>query len=205
MGAINQRAKGALILIRFIVAVALALVLTACVFAPQAVRIRPNVDTPASYVGGGRDLPLTVVDERPRQTLGTRGVIGFGAELSVDGDLSTIVRTALADGLSRQKFKPMPPGGSAASELRVEIRNLDYTMAGAVAVFTLRIDVGLKAICTRGVSRPYEKLHRGEYVETVHGVQSPDANNTYMSSALSTAVNSLLRDDQLLACLAQSS
>ena len=66
-----------------------------CAFARQSVVISPKVDVPVSRVGADRASGLTIVDERPRQTLGTRGVRGVGAELTVQGDLRTIVETAL--------------------------------------------------------------------------------------------------------------
>lgn len=188
--------------LRFILASAIVLLFSGCAFTPHAVVIQPKIEGPSSDIGKNRELPLVVVDERTRQTIGTRGARGIGADMTIDGNLTTTVRNALAEGLAMQKFKVTSTAGNSASELRVEIRNLDYGVIVGFWAGTLRVDVGLKAICTRGSSRPYEMLHRGEHVESVQVVQSTEANNMYVSSAVSQAVNSLLKDEQLVKCLA---
>lgn len=43
---------------------------------------------------------------------------------------------------------------------------------------------------------------RIEFVESVQVVQSQEANTEYINKALSTAVNALLSDKELIACLA---
>lgn len=172
-----------------------------CAFTPQSVNILPKIDTPASQIGSGHEVTLNVVDERPRQTLGTRGVKGVGAELTIQGDLSETIKKAISEGLENQSFKPLSGENPENRELRVEIRNLDYNVTQGFWAGTLRVDTSLKAICLQGEQRPYEQLHRGELVESVQVVQSDEANNSYISQAVSAAVNSLLKDEQLLSCL----
>ncbi len=174
-----------------------------CAFAPQAVIISPELDVQTSKVGAGHSVDLNVIDERPRMTLGTRGVSGVGAELTIDGDLSATVHKVIAEGLARQGFNPLIDSNPEERELRVEIRNLDYTMIMGFWSGTLKVDVGLKAICMRGDERPYEQLHRGEVADSVQVVQSDESNNAYISKAVSAAVKSLLEDRELLACLSE--
>lgn len=188
---------------RIIWIASLAVFFSGCAFTPQAVIISPKVDVSASHVGADRTLGLTVVDERPRQTLGTRGVRGVGAELTIQGELQSIVQKALIEGLAKQRFKPLVGSSPEGRELRVEIRNLDYAVNQGFWAGTLRIDVGLKAICVRGTQRPYEQLHRGEVVKSVQTVQGSESNNAYISQAVSDAVNSLLKDQKLSSCLSQ--
>jgi uncharacterized lipoprotein len=180
-----------------------AAILGGCAFTPQAVTIAPTVSVSASQVGKDRDVAVNVLDERPKNTLGTVGASGIGADISIKGDLAASVQNALREGLTKLNFRPSANRGSAASELRVEIRNLDYTIIVGFWAGTLRVDVGLKAICVRGVNRPYEKLHRGEFVESVQVVQQSEANNRYVNAAVSSAVNALLADKELMDCLAQ--
>jgi len=111
------------------------------------------------------------------------------------------VQKALVEGLARQRFKPVIDANPESRELRVEIRNLDYTMLMGFWAGTLKVDISLKAICIRGSQRPYEQLHRGEFTESVQVVQGAEANNSYISQAVSGAVNSLLQDRKLLTCL----
>ena len=161
------------------------------------------VQAPSTRVGGDKVMLLNVVDERPRKTLGTVAPGNMGADVSLQGDLVRIVADAINQGLAQMAFKPTLARGTQGTELRVEIRNLDYTAIKGFWAGTLRIDAGLKAVCVREGQRPYEKLHTGEHVETVQVVQSQEANSKYVSSAVSSAVNSLLADKELTECLAK--
>lgn len=185
----------------FFVMLMCAVFFSGCAFAPQAVTVSPRVDVQMSQVGGGHAVNLNVVDERPRQTLGTRGVRGVGADLTIQGDLAATVQRAIAEGLANQTFKPLFGANPENRELRIEIRSLDYSLIQGFWAGTLSVDTSLKAICVRGTQRPYEQVHRGEVVESVQVVQSDEANNSYVSQAVSAAVTSLLKDQQLLSCL----
>lgn len=187
----------------WILVVALVTLTTGCAFTAQAVKLQPEIQLAQSSLGRGRPVQVTVVDERPRSTLGTRGASGVGAELTVEGDLPAIVRSSITDGLKRQGFIPTTDKTLDGRELRVEIRNLDYSVTVGFWAGTLRTECGLKAICIRGASRPYEQLHRGEFQESVQVVQGEEANNLYVNAALSKALNALLQDHRLSACLAE--
>ena len=172
-----------------------------CAFQQQAVRVSPELQVAESTIGAGRTVQLTVVDERPKSTLGTRGARGVGAELTLEGDLVATVRTAVEEGLRRHGFVPVATD-AGGRELRIEIRNLDYGINVGFWAGKLKVDCSLKGICQRGDARPYEKLHRGEFQESIQVVQGQDANNHYVSSAVSAALNALLNDRDLMQCLA---
>jgi hypothetical protein len=125
----------------------------------------------------------------------------MGAQLTVDGELRDIVRNAISDGMQKQNFKTVYDANPEARELRVEIRNLDYAVTSGFWAGTLNVDCGLKAICLRGNTRPYEQLHGGAYETSLQVVQGAEANNGYVSTAVSNAINSLLRDVLLRECL----
>jgi len=174
-----------------------------CAFAPQAVKLSPVIDVEQSSVGANHAVRVNVVDERPKSTLGTRGARGVGAELTLEGDLAEIVRTSLSNGLALKGFTAQSIKGAEGRELRVEIRSLDYGVTVGFWSGDLRTQCSLKAICIRGSDRPYEKLHRGEFKENVQVVQGAEANNVYVSNALSEALNNVLADGELMECLAQ--
>ncbi len=179
------------------------LLITGCTFTPQAVKIQPNIQVIETSLGRDRPLQINVVDERPKSTLGTRGVRGVGAELTVEGDLVAIVRASISDGLKRKGFAPQTERTGDARELRVEIRNLDYTVTQGFWSGSLRTDCVFKAICIRGSSRPYEQLYRGEVQDDIMAVQTDEENIRYVNDAVSRALNALLQDHQLSACLAE--
>lgn len=175
---------------------------TGCTFTHQAVKVEPVADVPTSNVGQGRAVRVHVVDERPKSTLGTRGARGVGADMTIDGDITEIFRSAIERGLATQGFTPSrEPTGER--ELRVELRNLDYNVIVGFWAGTLKVDCALKGICRRGAVTPFERLHRGEFTESVQVVQGAEANNRYVSEAASKAVSALLGDSDLLRCLAE--
>lgn len=178
---------------------------SACAFAPhKPVAIKPDLNVADSTIGQGQKISVAVVDERPRSTLGTRGVSGVGSEIGIEGDLSTSIRNAVADGLKRQGFILLADKSSERKELRVEIRNLDYNVIMGFWSGTLKTDCGLKAVCILGDTRPYENLYRGEFQESVQVVQAEEDNVKYINAAVSRAVNNLLQDTQLMRCLSAS-
>ncbi len=179
------------------------LLITGCAFTPQAIKIQPKIQVTESSLGRDRPLQINVVDERPRSTLGTRGVRGVGAELTIEGDLVAIVWGSISDGMKRKGFAPQAERTTDTREVRVEIRNLDYTVTQGFWSGTLRTDCSLKAICIRGSNRPYEQLYRGEVQDDVMAVQTDEENIRYVNDAVSRALNALLQDEQLSACLAE--
>jgi uncharacterized lipoprotein YajG len=186
-----------------IVIAVVAVLAPACAYTPQAVVVKPEIQPALGSTVQGRIVYFTVVDERPRQTLGTRNVKGIGAELTVAGDLTNTVRTAVTDGLQRQGFVITSHRATEGHELRVEIRNLDYNVTQGFWAGTLRTECGLKVICIVGSARPYERLYRGEHMEKVQFIQGNQANERYINSAISRAINLLLQDSELIHCLAQ--
>jgi uncharacterized lipoprotein YajG len=177
-----------------------AVALTGCAFQKQAIRLQPAVNVAASDIGAGKMTMISVSDERPRTTLGTRGVGGIGEQLTIEGDLPSIVQNAIEGGLQKQGFAT---NGPLANQLRVEIRNLDYTVNSGFWAGKLNVEFLLKGICIKGDTRPYEQMYRGEYRKNVQVVQGEDSNNQFVNSVVSDAINSLLNDQALMRCLAQ--
>ena len=182
-----------------IAAVAVAIAVSGCAFQKQAIRLQPAINVAASGIGAGKQTMVNVSDERPRTTLGTRGVGGIGEQLTLEGDLPTIVKNAVAEGLQKQGFAT---DGPIANQLRVEIRNLDYTLNSGFWAGKLNVEFLLKGVCIKGDTRPYEQMYRGEYRKNVQVVQGEDSNNQFVNAVVSDAINSLLNDQALMRCLA---
>jgi uncharacterized lipoprotein YajG len=180
---------------------AIALTVTSgCAFQKQAIKLAPKVEVEKNDLGAGKQVMVNVADERPRATLGTRGVSGIGEQLTVEGNLVEIVKAAVNEGLQRQGFAIEGP---LENQLRVEIRNLDYTVNSGFWAGKLNVEFLLKGICIKDNNRPYEQIYRGEFRENIQVVQGEEANNTYVNTAVSSAINLLLADKLLLQCLAK--
>lgn len=183
--------------------VGLLVIMSGCAFAPQAVKIKPEPQVASRMDGQGKSLVVAVVDERPRKTLGTRGVKGVGAEITIDGNLPLVIQESLIGGLRQQGFTPVSDNLSEPRQLRAEIRNLDYEVLMGFWSGTLRTAFGLKAICILGAKHAYERLYLGEFRESVQVVQGQEANERYINAAVSNALNELFQDSSLTKCLVQ--
>lgn len=70
--------------IRFVWVLLIAVITSGCAFTPERpVPIQPDVRVSPSSIGKGSAVWIAVADERPSTTLGTRGVKGVGAEITV--------------------------------------------------------------------------------------------------------------------------
>jgi uncharacterized lipoprotein YajG len=170
-------------------------------FTPQVIVPKPIISKPVKMVGQGQPVKVTVLDERTNSVLGSRAVQGRGAEITVGGDLATIVREAICDGLQRQGFKILVDPSANNRELRVEIRNLSYTISQGLWLGGLRVECSLKSICYDGSNPLYEKFYRGELTENVGRVPTESENVEYVNTAISRAIDLLLQDEQLIKSL----
>ena len=166
---------------RLVVVGAITIGLSGCAFTPQAIELQPKVNVVESSIGQGRVVYVNVVDERGKTTLGIRGA-GVGADLTLKGDLRTIIRSSTIGGLTRQGFSPTMETVPGARELRVEVRSLDYQVIRGFWQGTLRTTCSLKAICKQGTAREYERLHNGKYEVGVQVVQSDDRNTRFVNT-----------------------
>jgi len=182
---------------------ALSLAASGCAFTPQAVMLNPNLDAPASSVGKGRSVAVNVVDERPKTTLGTRGVRGIGADITLKNDLPQVVQASVSDGLRKQGFTVVPEHAADGREMRVEIRALEYEVTSGFWSGSLRTGCTLKGACIIGTTRPYEQVYRAEFQESIQVVQGDEANEKYINDVLSKALYGLLNDSRLSQCLAK--
>jgi len=179
---------------------AVAVLASGCAFQKQAIHLQPTVSVATSSVGAGKLTMVSVSDERPHSTLGTRGVGGIGEQLTLNDDLVATIKSAISEGLQRQGFVTTGP---MENQLRVEIRSLDYAVNSGFWAGKLNVEFLLKGICIKGNARPYEQMYRGEFHKNVQVIQGENSNNEFVNQVVSQAVNALLNDASMTRCLAQ--
>lgn len=185
---------------RRIAAGTVSLCLAACA-QPQALTVTADLRAPNSELGRGQAVQVSVADKRASQALGDG--LGYApGEFTVRGDLAAAVREALLAGMLTQGFKP-----SAASEreLRVEILTLDFGVRERSELSRyVEARSQLRAACVRDAGLELERTHRGELRKPVFLTAHDERTNSqYVSAAVSDALNALLADRELLACLAR--
>jgi len=187
----------------FFVFIVLAVLTSGCAFTPQVIALKPSISKPVRMIGQDNPVKVTVLDERTNSVLGSRAVQGHGADITVGGDLAAIVRSAICDGLQQQGFTILSEPSANSRELRVEIRNLSYTISQGFWMGGLRVECSLKSISYNGLNPLYEKFFRGELTENVGRVPSESENEEYVNTAVSKAIDLLLQDEQLMKSLVQ--
>ena len=185
---------------RGIAAGALVLTLLGCA-TPQALTVTPEVRVSVADLGGAKPVQVSVADKRASQALGEQVYYEPG-DFTVRGDFAAIVRDALASGLERLGFKVAPGAGR---ELRVEIVGLEYGVRerGAMSRHVEGI-ARLKAGCVQDEKLQLERTHRGEMRKPVFlTAHDEPTNSKYVSEVVSSSINALLADQELIACLAR--
>ena len=177
-----------------------------CAVIHQEITLKPDVNVASTDIGKGRAVKLKTVDERTSAVIGSRGLKGgpaSSAEITSSQDVLAVVQTSLLDGLTRKGFRPTLEEGSLQYGLRVDLRNLEYSLTPGIVMFNLRAEAAIKATCMVNGKESYDRMYRGEEKDRAFFVQFASANEQYISSALSKAIQSLLDDAKLQACLAQ--
>jgi uncharacterized lipoprotein YajG len=81
----------------FIISVVLS---SSCAMTAQQVDFKPQVSPRAKLFAHGQKVGITVIDERPRDVIGYRGVGRFGAAITGKQDLSSVIRSTLQESLT---------------------------------------------------------------------------------------------------------
>lgn len=174
---------------------------SACTFTPQKVALQPQVQISNSNIGKGQVIYLKTLDERTSSAIGTRGISGFGAEITSNGDVASIVHSAISKNLEKQGFEVSSSKLDTTTALRAEIRNLEYNLTPGIFTGTLRAEAAIKGICVTNKETNYEHLYRGESEEQVFVVQFAEENAAHINNSLSTVIQKMFQDSQLINCL----
>lgn len=174
---------------------------SACTFTPQKVTLQPQVQVSSSNIGNGQIIYLKTLDERTSSAIGTRGISGFGAEITSNDDVASIVHSEISKNLEKQGFEVSNNNIGTTTLLRAEIRNLEYNLTPGILTGTLRAEAAIKGICVTNKERNYEHLYRGESEEQVFVVQFAEENAVHINNSLSTVIQKMFQDSELLNCL----
>lgn len=180
--------------------------LSPCAFVPQTAELQPVVRVNPSDVGAGIPVTVTVIDERDNSSLGRRGNGGFrGAEIRSEQDLVQVIEQVVAEGLVSKGFHPQRTGeasGIAGSQLRVDLRSLEYSTSAGFFTGGVHVNAALKASVNRETT-VYERVYRINEEERTVVVPAASYNETLLNTALQTLLLQMLEDEQLLRALAQ--
>lgn len=175
----------------------LPLLLSGCVFSQQTAKLSPVVSMRESALGSGVTVAVNVVDERPDQSIGKRGVGGAGADIMPAEKVEVSVANAIVEGLRKEGFKVVGKGEVADAALNVEVRFLQYSVSMGFWSGGVNVKVALKAIASKN-GKTYDRLYREDKEERVQIAPGAETNEKWINEALSKTIQQLLDDQALI-------
>lgn len=178
-------------------------IFSACALTEQKAVLDPDLFVIENDIGSGKEIGVTVVDERPEDTLGYRGAAEFskGAAITTDQNVGEVFEQKIREGLTKKGFKPTLPTQGTLRSLKVEIRSLEYYPSTGFWTGGVHTKTALKAIA-RNAGKEYEKFYRGGNEERVLLVPSAEENEKLINMAISEILKKLFSDKNLLQFLA---
>lgn len=123
--------------------------------------------------------------------------------MTIAGDLQGIVTTAIVSALQKHNFLVvLSAPADAVAMLRVEMRSLEAKNIMGFRAGTLRDEFAIKGICKSAGGKDYEKFYNGLFETSIQFVPTGEANDRYVSAAVSDGLSQLVNDNDMLRCLA---
>ncbi len=176
---------------------ALSTLCAGCVYGPQQVRVAPELNQTNGDYGTGKTVRLLVVDERTSKNLGQTEE---GADFNLQGKLPNVVEAAIRTALEKQGFNSSRNERKGAANLRVGIRRLEYNVKPGYLFRSVHAESEINVICKSASGVEFIKPYTGLLEKSVFFI-GWSTNSDYVSTTVSEAINKLLDDKELKACL----
>lgn len=148
-----------------------------------------------SNVGSGKALVIRVEDIRTNKVIGS---LGEGAEISSSRNLAEIIGLALSDAYAKKGFRISSVNDSSAVDLLVTLQELSYTLNRD----TLSTDVATKSAANVVVeSTKFNRAYSNGLTRTIPFAPNEDSNNSQLSDTVTTLLEKIVNDEQLLEAL----
>ena len=184
------------------VAAGLALAFVGCSFKPLKIAVQPDIALPQTNIGQGKEIAVTVVDQRENSRLGYRRISDKQADISAESPLATTLESLLVEGLALQGFKPTGTVESSVPHYELQIVKTDYITDAAAVKAKMTLDTELRAVVALS-----DKVVRKSYIiereENMAFAPMADDNAEFINKALGKTLQSALEDEALLQQLAQ--
>ena len=196
----NTRFQYLLLLLGFGVAV------QGCNLTSETVRFSPQLQVRQTDIGQGKVLGLNVADVRADKKVGIVGDPNIPnvntITVSAEDDSPSAVYRQTADALTKLGFKVEPASDATERALRLEIRELQYESLKRPFTYDAKAKVLVGAVARNG-GEHYERTYESEETSTTGSPPSQGAISKTINGLLSTAIDDVLGDRQLMAVLAK--
>ena len=186
-----------------LVVLSLGVAVQGCMLKSETVHFAPNLEARQTDIGEGKVLGLDVADMRADKKVGVVGdpKMNFITVTAEDDSPSAVYKQA-ADALTKMGFKVEPASAAADRALRLEVRALQYESIKQPFTFDSKAKVLVGAVARNGGNR-YERTYETEETSTTGAPPSQSEIGKTINRLLSTSLNDVLADRQLMAILAK--
>lgn len=175
-----------------------ALGLSACMGEMRNADLKTNVVVARAAEGNGA-VALNVVDERPSTTVADPR--SGGASIRLEEAVS-LVEPSVKQALAANGFSPAGKADPADRKLKVEIRAIEFKMAGGLATASLLPSAALKAIAVNK-GQTLERFYRADNPKSASMITTDEERDRLVGEALSKALSDLVNDPTLMGFLAR--
>ncbi len=180
------------------------ILLAGCALSPQTVNINPALDIKSSSAATKPTIvELTVVDSRGTQVLGQRGgIYEETSDISTDANMTASLARNLATALNTLGYQVARQGEAGDAVLTVKINKLTYSVGQEKLLYKVETRAEVQAVCRKGTREftgGYSATRKKDFVK----VPSMDENETIVNEALAVALQTMLKDTDLIAFVDQ--
>lgn len=174
----------------------ICLYFAACGLSPQIVKIDPTFsDAKGTPPSSDITFKLIVTDRRDSPNLGTRGgVYKDTSIIKTKGDITKKIHEKLVSSFKRINYKVE---SSAATELTIEINKLTYQGFGENRISEVEVSAEILATVSSS-EETYSKTYKANRTKEVLKSPSEEKNQEMVNGILSTVIQRVLDDDDLL-------
>ena len=171
----------------------------ACAVTDQKVLLHPIMDVQSENVGNDKQVGVTVLDTRPEQNLGYRGIAQSSnrAVITTDQEVAEVFNEKISEGLKMKGFEPTSYSDDISRTLTIEIRGLENSTSAGFWTGDVRTIASLRAVA-RHSGEVYEKFYRTESEERIILVPLTEDNEESINATISEVLHTTFDDRELL-------
>jgi uncharacterized lipoprotein YajG len=164
--------------------------------------LQPAPNIAPSTVGQGVKLAVRVIDKRPSEIIGRRGMDSQNAAITTTQNVARVFQEKIVEGLKHKGFSASVFEGQPGRLLNVEIRQLDYTTDMEFWKGIVKTEVILGASMIKDFAK-FEQFYSGKRTENSAEAPSAKTNERIINGAISDALQRMFEDEHLLRYLAE--
>jgi uncharacterized lipoprotein YajG len=175
---------------------AIAILVSACAYTPHDVQIDAQAPIINSTAGEGTKLGLRIFDDRPSTTVGQRGAMNMGADITAN-QLMDRFEDQVNESYEAQGFEIVEYNDpSADARLEASMRNFDFFIESGFWTGANNVDIVIKADAENG-RKTYAETYRFQSEERMLVVPDAEKISASLNAGLTDVLTKMTTDSQL--------